>query len=177
MSDDYATRVEAIHRALGIPSDYATSRNLPLQPEAPAGDLRAVGLNPKNREMTLVAPAAAAWEKLPRAAIADRIALLPWSGFRSLARQEEIIRRKLATGQPLSGILQWVAAPGYSEHHGGRAIDLGTPGDPPLEESFATTLAFDWLTLRAGQFGFILSYPKDNRHGITYEPWHWCWRR
>ena len=24
--------------------------------------------------------------------------------------------------------------------------------------------------------GFVLSYPRDNPHGIVYEPWHWCWR-
>ena len=20
-----------------------------------------------------------------------------------------------------------------------------------------------------------MSYPRDNPHGIVYEPWHWCW--
>ncbi|MHB8392777.1 MAG: D-alanyl-D-alanine carboxypeptidase family protein, partial [Acidobacteriaceae bacterium] len=26
----------------------------------------------------------------------------------------------------------------------------------------------------AGHFGFRLSYPRNNRHGIAYEPWHWA---
>ena len=21
-----------------------------------------------------------------------------------------------------------------------------------------------------------MSYPRDNPHGIVYEPWHWCWQ-
>jgi zinc D-Ala-D-Ala carboxypeptidase len=23
----------------------------------------------------------------------------------------------------------------------------------------------------------VLSYPKRNRNGFRYEPWHWCWHR
>src|SRR5690606_38685754 len=65
------------------------------------------------------------------------------------------------------------AAPGYSEHHGGDALDIGTTGESPAEESFEHTAAFAWLQAHAGRFGFALSYPRDNPHGITYEPWHW----
>ncbi len=109
------------------------------------------------------------------AAARDGIALLPLSGFRSMARQEEIIRDKLSAGQSLADILRLVAAPGYSEHHTGCALDIGAPDEPPLEEGFAQTAAFAWLTRRAGEFGFKLSYPRNNPHGIAYEPWHWCW--
>ncbi|HVT32680.1 MAG TPA: D-alanyl-D-alanine carboxypeptidase family protein, partial [Rhodanobacteraceae bacterium] len=35
--------------------------------------------------------------------------------------------------------------------------------------------AFAWLKRHASRFGFRLSYPRRNRHGIAYEPWHWCW--
>ena len=45
-----------------------------------------------------------------------------------------------------------------------------------LEEDFENTGAFDWLSRRASQFGFHLSYPRDNPHGVIYEPWHWAWR-
>ena len=34
-----------------------------------------------------------------------------------------------------------------------------------------------WLRTNAPRFGFHLSYPRNNPHGIGYEPWHWCWRR
>jgi D-alanyl-D-alanine carboxypeptidase len=111
------------------------------------------------------------------AAERDGIALIPVSGFRSVARQTLIIRRKLAAGQRIDAILKLVAAPGYSEHHTGRALDIGTPGQPLLEESFAGTPAFKWLRRHASRFHFTLSYPRRNPHGIAYEPWHWCYRR
>ncbi len=72
-------------------------------------------------------------------------------------------------------ILSVSAAPGYSEHHTGRAVDLTTPGTRPLEEDFEATPAFEWLTGTAEDFGFRMSYPRNNRHGIAYEPWHWMW--
>ena len=31
----------------------------------------------------------------------------------------------------------------------------------------------DDLIANAGDFGFVMSYPRDNPHGIVYEPWHW----
>ncbi|HPF74253.1 MAG TPA: D-alanyl-D-alanine carboxypeptidase family protein, partial [Xanthomonadaceae bacterium] len=68
-------------------------------------------------------------------------------------------------------------APGFSEHHSGNALDIGTPDEPPAEESFENTAAFDWLCENAPNFGFQLSYPRNNPHGIVYEPWHWCWSR
>jgi D-alanyl-D-alanine carboxypeptidase len=75
----------------------------------------------------------------------------------------------------LQEILKVNAAPGFSEHHSGRAIDIGTPGQPPAEESFEHTAAYAWLDAHAEQFGFRLSYPRGNSHGISYEPWHWYW--
>jgi len=46
-------------------------------------------------------------------------------------------------------------------------------GFPPLEEEFEKSVAFQWLSVNAKDFGFRLSYPKENRFGIAYEPWHW----
>ncbi len=92
-----------------------------------------------------------------------------------IARQAELIRAKLDAGQPLETILQILAAPGCSEHHTGLAVDVGTPGLPPLQERFAETAAFAWLSRHAQGFGFSLSYPRGNLHGIVFEPWHWCW--
>lgn len=106
----------------------------------------------------------------------DGVELLPLSGFRSIARQTRLIRAKLAGGQAIADILRTVAAPGYSEHHTGRAIDIGSPEHIELDEDFARTRAFRWLKAHAGRFGFSLSYPRGNPHGIAYEPWHWCWR-
>ena len=86
-----------------------------------------------------------------------------------------LFERKRARGLSVEEILTVNAAPGYSEHHGGRALDIGTPDEPPAEESFERTRAFDWLRAEAGGHGFAMSYPRDNAHGIVYEPWHWCW--
>ena len=110
------------------------------------------------------------------AAAADDVNLLPLSGYRSVARQARIIRQKLRAGQAIADILRLVAAPGCSEHHTGRAIDIGSPDNQQLDEDFAMTAEFRWLRKHAARFGFRLSYPRGNRHLIGYEPWHWCWR-
>lgn len=164
-----------LRRHFGIPADYGAVRH--LSPQREARRVISVGPAPDDGKPVRLTPrAAAAWKKMQRAAAGDDIPLLPISGFRSIARQARIIRRKLAAGQRIEDILRLVAAPGYSEHHTGRAIDIGTPGETDLEESFARTAAFRWLRRNAAHFGFHLSYPRGNPHGIAYEPWHWCWR-
>ena len=99
------------------------------------------------------------------------------SAFRSASYQLEILRRKLDRGQSIDEILKVSAAPGYSEHHSGRVVDLTTPGYAALEEEFENSPAFAWLRRNASEHGFHLSYPRNNPHGIAYEPWHWCWKR
>jgi D-alanyl-D-alanine carboxypeptidase len=170
--------IAPLHRSLGIPPDYAATRGLAFQPEAVATNLiKIANATDDNRTILLTLPAAEAWCRMRDAAAADGVTLLLLSGFRSIARQAEIIRAHLAAGRPIADILRSVAAPGYSEHHTGNAIDLGTPGEPPFEEGFAATAAFTWLIQRAAGFGFSLSYPRNNPHGITFEPWHWRFRR
>jgi zinc D-Ala-D-Ala carboxypeptidase len=159
---------------LGIPPDYGRKRGLALQPEAT--ELVSVGENPEGKEVKLTAAAAAAWVDMRDGAFEAGITLVPISGFRSVARQSEIIRAKLEAGLAIDDILKVVAAPGYSEHHTGRAIDIGAPGEPPLTERFAETPSFSWLEAHAPDYGFTLSFSRDNPHGIAYEPWHWCFR-
>jgi D-alanyl-D-alanine carboxypeptidase len=164
-----------IGRRLGIPVDYGVVRGLAQHPEA--ARLVAVGHAPDDGKLVRLAPrAAAAWREMRAAAARDGIVLLPLSGFRSVARQAVLIRKKLAAGESIEEILRLVAAPGYSEHHTGRALDIGSPDDIALDEEFARTAAFRWLRRHAGEFGFQLSFPRRNPHGIAYEPWHWCWR-
>ena len=166
----------AIRRSLGIPADYGHTRGLP--PHREARRLVVAGRAPDDGKPVLLTPrAAAAWKKMRDAATRDGITLLPLSGFRSIARQTRLIRRKLATGRSLASVLRYVAAPGFSEHHTGRAIDIGDPSDSTVEASFARTPAYRWLRRRAREFGFVMTYPRGNRHGIGYEPWHWCWHR
>jgi len=164
-----------VHRELGIPSDYAVSRDLEFQPEAGIAQLVTLTTY-KGRELRLIEPAASAWKKMASAAKIHGIELQPLSGFRSVAQQAGIIRAKLKAGHSLDTILRVSAAPGYSEHHTGRALDIGAPQSPPFDEAFGETQAFRWLTKRASTFGLALSYPPNNRHSIAYEPWHWLWQ-
>ena len=165
----------ALWRRLGIPADYAERRHLPIQRVA----TRLVSIGPAaddGKYLRLAPRAAAAWRRMRMAGAKDGVELLPLSGYRSVRRQSQIIRNKLAAGEKIDDILRLVAAPGFSEHHTGRAIDIGDPEDTSVEESFARTRAYRWLRRRASEFGFHLSYPRGNRHRIAYEPWHWCWR-
>lgn len=156
---------------LGLPEDYASRRRLRPQPEAP--DLVTARVLKDGRELQLEPATAAAWAELVAAAARDQITLLLISGFRSVAHQRRIIDQKRAAGQSMAEIMRVNVAPGFSEHHTGRAVDIGTPGCPPLAEEFEQTAAFQWLRCAAGRHGFRLSYPRDNPHGVIYEPWHW----
>ncbi|MCA0198944.1 MAG: D-alanyl-D-alanine carboxypeptidase family protein [Proteobacteria bacterium] len=158
--------------ALGLDEEgyaHRTGLDLVAEPEW----LLLAGFDRYRRPLWLRSPAARAWLAMRRAAAADGVALDAISGYRSHAYQLGIFERKLARGQNLAQILAVNAAPGFSEHHGGDALDIGTPGEPPAEASFEATAAFAWLRAHAAAHGFALSYPRGNRHGIVYEPWHW----
>jgi len=157
---------------LGLdPDAYAVRTRLAPLPEPAC--LTLAGFDRYRRPLWLRADAARAWKRMQAAARVDGIALDAISGYRSHTYQMGIFRRKLERGLSIDEILAINAAPGFSEHHSGAALDIGTPGEPPVEESFEHTPAFAWLCAHAGQFGFSLSYPRENPHGIVYEPWHW----
>lgn len=163
--------IERLH-ALGLDeAEYSQRSGLDLVAEPTK--LVYAGRDRFARPLWLAERAAQAWRRMREAALADGIALDAISGYRSHDYQLGIFRRKLARGQTVEQILQVNAAPGFSEHHGGCALDIGTPGEPPAEESFELAPAFAWLRDRAADFGFVMSYPRDNPHGIVYEPWHW----
>jgi D-alanyl-D-alanine carboxypeptidase len=173
-AQDYLARVQSTLDALRIPRDFFAGRTLAVQHEARELELAEVGEN--GREYLLIPPAAAGWRELRSAAAADGITLKIVSAFRSLDRQAEIVREKLACGLSLEAIFAASAPPGYSEHHTGRAVDVSTTGVRALEVEFEETPAYRWLADHAGKFGFALSYPRDNPYGYVYEPWHWCYR-
>lgn len=156
---------------LGIPENYGTSRRLKRVPEARL--LIPIGRDIFDRDQKLTPSAATAWSRLHNAAAGQGITLQLVSAYRSIDYQTSLIRRKLDSGQGLEQILRVSAAPGFSEHHGGQAIDLTAPGLKPLDESFAESKAYAWLKSNAGIYGFKESFPVNNRHGIAWEPWHW----
>jgi D-alanyl-D-alanine carboxypeptidase len=159
--------------ALGVPRDYGRARHLRLQRE-PAR-LVSIGSDIHGREQWLQPAAARALATMRKVASRDGVELQVVSAFRSIEYQLGILERKLARGLTMDQILRASAAPGYSEHHSGRCVDFTAPGFAPVEEGFEDAAAFAWLQHNAARFAFALSYPRDNRHGIAYEPWHWCW--
>lgn len=161
-----------LHRELGIPTDYASLRNVPYYAEAT--ELVDVGPNLVGRMQRLTPRAAVKWQHMTAAADRDGVRLLIVSGFRSFGYQADLIRRKLAAGQTIGDILRVNAAPGFSQHHSGEAVDIASPGSRPLTEAFEASEAFRWLCGNASRFGFAMSYPRDNAWGFTYEPWHWA---
>lgn len=141
--------------------------------EAPQDTLRPVL---PNGSVLLRDAAAERFLAMVRAARAERVTLVPLSGFRSVEEQTYLFftlkaKRSLSAQERA----QVSAPPGYSEHHTGYAVDIGD-GDRPdtdLETDFDKTAAYRWLMVNAARFGFELSFPKDNAQGVSYEPWHW----
>jgi zinc D-Ala-D-Ala carboxypeptidase len=169
---DEAARLRAALDTLGIPATLPRRRGLRRHREARR--LAPAGLGSDGRDRFLEPVTASAWRTMRRAAQTDGIELLLVSAFRSIEFQAALIRAKLDRGMALGDVLSVNAPPGYSEHHTGRAVDLGVAGCAALDEAFERTDAFAWLQTHAGRFGFVLSYPRDNAQGYLYEPWHWC---
>lgn len=156
---------------LPLPRDYASRTGLPRHAEPAL--LVDAGRDAFGRRAWLQPAAARDWRRMRAAAAADGVTLQLVSAFRHAAYQTRLFERKLARGATIEQILGVNAAPGYSEHHSGRAIDVTTPGCAPAEEAFEDTDAFAWLQRNAARHGFRLSYPRGNPHGVVYEPWHW----
>ncbi len=173
--DESPLPLTALHERLArlaLDADrYARDTGLAIVAE-PA-TLAFAGRDRYRRPLWLCAGAARAWGAMRAAAAQDGVVLDAISGYRSHDYQLGIFERKFARGLTLAQVLCVNAAPGFSEHHGGHALDLGTPGEPPAEASFEHTPAFAWLQAQARRFGFTMSYPRGNPHGIVYEPWHW----
>ncbi|MEG3921598.1 M15 family metallopeptidase [Microcoleus sp. POL10_C6] len=142
-------------------------------PEAPAKDL--VGVT-SDGSVKLRSSAAAKYQEMVNAAAASGIYFAPISGFRSLQDQQHVFFDvKAERRQNASKRAEVSAPPGYSEHHTGYAIDIGdgTAPEHNLSPSFENTEAFKWLEANAVAFSFEMSFPKNNRQGVSYEPWHW----
>ncbi len=172
--DAYEKMVAELLRELGAPprSDGST-RRIYREPK----ELVSAGFDIYGREQRLAQEAFAAWNAMKTAAEQDGEILQLVSAFRSVDYQKQIIQRKLAAGQSWEQILRVSALPGSSEHHTGRTIDITTPNSKPLEEQFEQTSAFRWMIRRAGEFGFTMTYPRNNSFGVAYEPWHWTFQQ
>lgn len=170
-ASEFRKRIAAIHAELGIAESYALDYGLPLQEEC--GQLADAGLDIFGRPARLQHDSLQAWLAMKQEAAAKGVVLHMVSAFRSADYQKGIFERKLARGDSIGDILRVNAAPGFSEHHTGQAIDIGTDGVGHLTEAFEQTQAFAWLMANAHEYGFSLSFPRNNTAGLLYEPWHW----
>lgn len=105
--------------------------------------------------------------------------LLVESGYRSPAHQLYLFCFYLPKhGYSIRETNRFVALPGCSEHGcpSRQAIDFmdehGVNGEDHPEQ-FEALDEYHWLQQHAGEYGFFLSYPRDNTTNTTFEPWHW----
>lgn len=139
--------------------------------------------------LTLAPDAGRAWVALLDAARRHGTPLQGNSGYRSIATQREIFKRRLggwSTSQIESGaadaaiesVLAYHSIPGYSRHHTGKTIDLSHAGG--TNGSFSSSAAYQWLAddnyRVAKSFGFIPSYPPGaGAQGPNPEPWEFVY--
>ena len=141
--------------------------------EAPLSELAPIS---DDGTIKLRKDAAAAYRQMAAAALQAGVSLVPISGFRSISDQKSLyFDVKAERGQVPSERAKVSAPPGYSEHHTGYAIDIGDAEAPAtnLSPSFERTSAYRWLKENAAHYSFELSFPKNNKQGVSYEPWHW----
>lgn len=118
------------------------------------------------------------YNNMYNAALADGIYLTPLGGYRDYQTQKSLYDNKvtsiMTTGVSESDAeimaSERIEPAGYSENGAGLAVDiLSTSAD------FASSKEFEWLTINAHRFGFVLRYPEDKKEitGMIYQPWHW----
>ncbi|NGZ76503.1 M15 family metallopeptidase [Saccharibacillus sp. VR-M41] len=82
------------------------------------------------------------------------------SGYRDKLEQSRLYKEKGA---------DYALPAGYSEHHLGLALDIGS-----TEGQMGEADEGKWLERNAARYGFVLRYPADKTDvtGISFEPWH-----
>ena len=136
--------------------------------------------HPKIQNQFLARRALSAFNKMNDAMFVEvsaRVEIL--SGYRSPAYQAIVFLWNLRAKKfNLLKTISAVALPGYSEHNDAKntGIDLicsGTKISLTTTPTFAKTVQYQWLQKNARAFGFTESFPKKNKLGVIYEPWHW----
>ncbi len=133
-------------------------------------DIPSIYLYEKNKSLQFHEDA---WPYLEKMLNAARIANAPMqiaSAYRSFGTQAALKSSyRVVYGAGTAN--QFSADQGYSEHQLGTAVDLTASSTVPFS-AFEKTTAYNWLNDNAYQYGFVLSYPKDNKYYV-FEPWHW----
>lgn len=133
------------------------------------------GVGQYQRYESLAPDAALALMDMIYAARDQGVWVVPASAYRNIDRQRELFDNQVKRKGSSEAAAKSSAPPGFSEHHTGYAVDLvdGHNKEADINQQFATTQAFEWLTQNAGKYGYELSFPQNNAQGVNYEPWHW----
>ncbi len=93
------------------------------------------------------------------------------SAYRSFKQQEQLkTSYKVTYGSTAANTFS--ADQGYSEHQLGTTIDFTTTDNGDSLSKFVTSPEYTWLINNAYRYGFVISYPPNNKYYV-YEPWHW----
>jgi len=113
--------------------------------------------------------------KMIYAAREEGVWIVPVSGFRTLEQQQKLFQDQIKRRGSPQEAAKVSAPPGHSEHHTGFAVDLADGKFPKQDVTyvFEQTDTYRWLTRRAREFGFEMSFTANNSQGVSFEPWHW----
>jgi D-alanyl-D-alanine carboxypeptidase len=112
--------------------------------------------------------------RLVQDAAVDGEMLTVASAYRSYEEQQRSYRSLKRILGADAGRLS--ATPGHSQHQLGTTVDFtNAAAGYKLGVRFARTSASRWLEHHAGQYGFVLGYPRgeEERTGYRWEPWHY----
>ena len=186
MKDDFKTiygenvkRVSAAQMEQGQDIDYLVLVNkthkLPDDYEAKVPLITVK--NSLGREFQIERETYAHFAQLREALLKQGIQIELDSIYRSVARQQEIVK-EFTEKYGADYVKQYVAVPGYSEHHTGLAVDICLVVDDKViddnDEMIAQKEIFAKIHPLLADYGFILRYPpgKEGITGYSYEPWH-----
>ena len=97
------------------------------------------------------------------------------SAYRSVARQKELTE-ELRQSEGEDYVKNFVAVPGYSEHHTGMALDVSVVENGRIrdDEYLHWETPYQKMHRKLADHGFILRYPpgKAAITGYAYESWH-----
>jgi LAS superfamily LD-carboxypeptidase LdcB len=128
-------------------------------------------LNRPTKSEQIHTDAAPHLQQLLDAAAGAKVPLQVSSGYRSFGQQAALKQGyKVSYGKGTAN--SFSADQGYSEHQLGTTVDFTNPTIGAVLTGFDKSAGYAWLTANAWQYGFILSYPKGNKH-FVFEPWHW----
>jgi D-alanyl-D-alanine carboxypeptidase len=113
-------------------------------------------------------------------ALGDDRRLNVFSGYRSPTYQRVVFMCELKRrGWNIAKTLAVCAPPECSEHCNPeqQGVDFAPRHGISRLEDFDQTREFAWLEREGSRYGFHLSYPAGNGNGVSFEPWHWHYKK